>query len=177
VVTASGLSAIFSPRTIFRRSHFQGGFGLLNIHGIAKPVYRALELLHRLGTELLGVEGSHQTGNAWIVRKHNAATILLTTHAMPRHPIQTELLNLKLIDAPQPRVVYIERIDEDYANPGRLWKAMGEPLYLNTLQVHQLKAASCLVKQPPPWAYGQPNIDMSLALPPHAVAAITIEFA
>ena len=28
---------------------FHGGFGLLNLHGIAKPTYRAFELLHKLG--------------------------------------------------------------------------------------------------------------------------------
>jgi xylan 1,4-beta-xylosidase len=184
VMEASGLVAGYSFWTfsdIFSENYFpsipfQGGFGLLNIHGIAKPVYRAFELLHHLGTELLGVKGSHETVNAWVVRKQNDATILLTNHAMPRHPIQTELLNLRITDSPQPRVIHIERIDEDHANPRLLWQAMGEPQYLNALQVDQLKAASCLVKQPQPWTYGQQTVDMSLALPPHAVAAITIEF-
>jgi Glycosyl hydrolases family 39 len=111
-----------------------------------------------------------------LVRKENTATILLTNHAMPRHPIQTELLNLRIANAPEPRVVYIERIDEDHANPRRLWQAMGEPLYLNALQVEQLKAASCLVKQPQPWRCDRQNLDISISLPPHAVAAITIEF-
>src|SRR5205085_8764994 len=32
---------------------FHGGFGLLNLHGIPKPTYRAFELLHRIGNELL----------------------------------------------------------------------------------------------------------------------------
>jgi xylan 1,4-beta-xylosidase len=185
IMEASGLVMGYSFWTfsdIFAENYFpsvpfQGGFGLLNIHGIAKPVYRAFELLHHLGTELLNVEGSHETVNAWAVRKQNAITILLTNHAMPRHPIQTELLNLQITNTPEPRVVYIERIDEDHANPRRLWQAMGEPLYLNALQVEQLKAASCLVKQPQPWRYERQNIDMSISLPPHAVAAITIEFA
>jgi xylan 1,4-beta-xylosidase len=96
---------------------------------------------------------------------------------MPRHPIQTELLNLRITDSPQPRAIYIERIDEDHANPRRLWQAMGEPVYLNALQVEQLKAISCLVKQPHPWRCEQQNIDLSFSLPPHAVAAITVEFA
>ena len=30
---------------------FHGGFGLLNLHGVPKPVYRAFELLRRLGDE------------------------------------------------------------------------------------------------------------------------------
>jgi xylan 1,4-beta-xylosidase len=185
VMEASGLVLGYSFWTfsdIFAENYFpsvpfQGGFGLLTIHGIPKPVYRAFELLHHLGTESLAVEGSHETVNAWVVRKKNAATFLLTNHAMPRHPIQTELFNLRIANAPEPRVVYIQRIDEDHANPRQLWQAMGEPLYLNALQVEQLKAASCLEKQPQPWKYEQQNIDLSISLPPHAVAAITIEFA
>ena len=40
---------------------FHGGFGILNLHGIAKPSYRAFQLLHRLGTELMEVHGTHVT--------------------------------------------------------------------------------------------------------------------
>jgi len=185
VMEASGLVAGYSFWTfsdIFSENYFpsipfQGGFGLLNIYGIPKPVYRSFELLHHLGTELLSVEGRHETVNAWVVRGQNAATILLTNHAMPRHPIQTELLRLRITTAPQPRVVYVEKIDDDHANPRRNWQAMGAPKYLSAAQVQDLKAASCVVKQPQPWTYHQQNIDLSFALPPHAVAAITIEFA
>jgi xylan 1,4-beta-xylosidase len=185
VMEASGLvegysfwtfSDIFSEN-YFPSIPFQGGFGLLNIHGIAKPVYRAFELLHHLGTEILGVDGSHETLNVWVVRKSKTATVLVTNHALPRHPIQTELLNLRITEAPQPRVAYIERIDEDNSNPRRLWKAMGEPQYLSPTQVEQLNVTSCLVKQSQPWRYEQQHIDVSFVMPPHAVAAITIEFA
>ena len=50
---------------------FHGGFGLLTIHGIPKPAYRAFELMHRLGTDRLVVDGTHHTLDAWAVRaKH-----------------------------------------------------------------------------------------------------------
>jgi xylan 1,4-beta-xylosidase len=156
---------------------FHGGFGLLNLHGIAKPAYRAFELLHRSGTELLELTGTHATANAWVIRKHNAATILITNLAMPRHPIQTELLNLRLSDAPAPLAAWIERIDEDHANPRGLWQAMGEPEYLSALQVEQLEAASILRKESQPWTYKRGDIDLAVALPPQSVAAVTIEFA
>ena len=99
---------------------FHGGFGLLNLHGIAKPAYRAFQLLHHLGNELLEINGTHTTVDAWVVRKHDSATIIITNLAMPRHPIQTELVNLRLSSAPSPRTAWIERIDEDHANPRRL---------------------------------------------------------
>ena len=156
---------------------FHGGFGLLNLHGIAKPAYRAFELLHRCGTEQLEFDGVHPTVDAWMIRKNNGATILMTNLAMPRHSIQTELLNLRLLGAPMPRTAWIERIDEDHANPRLLWETLGEPEYLSALQVEQLETASVLRKESQPWKLEQSNIDLAVALPPQSVAAITIEFA
>ena len=54
-------SDIFSEN-YFPSVPFQGGFGLLNIHGIAKPIYRAFQLLHGLGTELLEVRRDASDG-------------------------------------------------------------------------------------------------------------------
>jgi len=156
---------------------FHGGFGLLNLHGIAKPTYRAFQLLHGLGTELLEVDGRHSTVDAWVVRKSDAVTILMTNLAMPRHPIQTELVNLRLTGAPSPRKAWTERIDEEHANPRLLWETMGEPEYLNASQVEQLEMASILRKESQPWTQDRGNIDLAVALPPQSVAAVTIEFA
>jgi xylan 1,4-beta-xylosidase len=47
---------------------FHGGFGLPNIHGIAKPSYRTYELLQHVGKELLQAGGSHATVNIWVIR-------------------------------------------------------------------------------------------------------------
>jgi xylan 1,4-beta-xylosidase len=156
---------------------FHGGFGLLNLYGIAKPAYRAFQLLHRLGTELLEFDGSHATVGAWVIRKEASATILITNLAMPRHPIQTEMVNLRLSDASAPRAAWIERIDDGHANPRRLWESMGEPEYLSASQVEQLETASLLRKESQPWAHERGNIDLAVSLPPQSVAAVTIEFA
>jgi xylan 1,4-beta-xylosidase len=58
-------SDIFSEN-YFPSVPFHGGFGLLNLHGIAKPTYRAFQLLHRSGTELLEFHGTHATVNALV---------------------------------------------------------------------------------------------------------------
>ena len=68
---------------------FHGGFGLLNLHGIPKPVYRAFQLLHHLGADRLDVQGAHETVDAWVIRKERSATVLITNHAQPRRPIAT----------------------------------------------------------------------------------------
>jgi xylan 1,4-beta-xylosidase len=169
-------SDIFSEN-YFPSVPFHGGFGLLNLHGIAKPAYRAFQLLHRAGSELLEITGIHATVDAWVIRKNKSATVIMTNLAMPRHPIQTEVLNLRLSDAPAPRTSWIERIDEDHANPCRLWQAMGEPEYLSASQVEQLETASALRKEAQPWTQELADINLTVALPPQSVAAITIDFA
>jgi hypothetical protein len=37
----------------FANNSFNGNFGLVNVHGVPKPAYRAFQLLHELGDELL----------------------------------------------------------------------------------------------------------------------------
>ena len=101
----------------------------------------------------------------------------MTNLAMPRHPIQTELVDVRLAGAPAPRTAWIERIDEDHANPLRLWQSMGEPEYLSALQVEQLAAASALQKAPQPWTDENGIMGLAVDLPPQSAAVVTIEFA
>ena len=155
---------------------FHGGFGLLNLHGIAKPTYRAFELLHKLGTELLPVDGIHETVDAWVVRKEDSVTVLLTNHALPRHTIEKQQVNVHIAEASEPRRVYVERIDAAHANARRVWQEMDEPEYLSALQVEQLQAASQTVREPHAWKHENGSVHVEIELPPHAVAAIILEF-
>jgi xylan 1,4-beta-xylosidase len=185
ILEAQGLVEAYSFWTfsdIFNENYFpsvpfQGGFGLLNIHGIAKPIYRAFEMLHRLGTETLVVEGNHETVDAWFVQRQTAATMLLTNHAMPRHPIRKQLVNVRLTGAQRPRRVYAERIDEQHANARKFWESLGRPNYLSAAQVEKLKAASRLVKEEQRWQYDNGNVGCTVTVPPHGIAALTFEFA
>ena len=86
VLEASGLVEGYSYWTfsdIFEENYFpsvpfHGGFGLMNLHGIAKPAYRAFEMLHGLGTEILPMEGIHETVDGWCVRDANSVTVLIS---------------------------------------------------------------------------------------------------
>jgi xylan 1,4-beta-xylosidase len=156
---------------------FHGGFGLLNLYGVAKPIYRAFELLHRLGNELLPVSGKNKTVSAWAARGGAGLTVLLTNHAMPRHAIKSELVHVQLKDATRPRAVYLERVDKEHANPRALWRTMGEPEYLSPTEVEQLQAASCLSRQSHPFHFEKRTLQLEIDLPPHSVAALTMEFA
>jgi xylan 1,4-beta-xylosidase len=152
-----------------------GGFGLLNLHGIAKPTYRAFELLHHLGQERLLVDGLHETAAAWITRGTNRRiTVLLLNHALPRHAITTLNAHIHLATSAEPSRAWVERIDEDHANPKRQWQAIGSPEYLDRPALEQLHDASRLTRRTCSWARQGNQIHLDVELPPHSVAAITL---
>jgi xylan 1,4-beta-xylosidase len=154
---------------------FHGGFGLLNLQGVPKPVYRAFQLLHGLGNELFPVDGTHDTVDAWVVRNGRSIRVILTNHAQPRHDIVTQLVDVCLTDAPTRLTAYVERIDEDHANPRRRWREMGEPEYPSREQVEQLEVASRLVKEPLGLSYEGGTVRFHVDLPPHSIAAVTLD--
>jgi xylan 1,4-beta-xylosidase len=160
----------------FPSAPFHGGFGLLSLHGIPKPTYRAFELLHRLGQEQLPVEGGHETVDAWAVRRGESLTLLLTNHALPRQPIEAQCVQIELAEVPAPRAVWLERIDEGHANAKAAWLALGQPEYPDSAALVRLDEASRLVRQSHPWDYEGQTVRLEVNLPPHAVAALTVEF-
>jgi xylan 1,4-beta-xylosidase len=156
---------------------FHGGFGLLNLHGIAKPTYRAFELLHKLGTERLLVDGLHETVNAWVTRDNASVKALLVNHALPRHSIAPTRVRVRLAHALEPSGAWVERIDEHHANAKRRWQALGAPEYLDGPAVEQLHGASGMVREACPWTWRDGRLVLEIELLPHAVAALTVEFA
>jgi xylan 1,4-beta-xylosidase len=156
---------------------FHGGFGLLNLHGIPKPAYRAFELLHNIGTEQFLVDGLHETVDCSVIRQDSLLTVLLTNHTTPGHSIETEHFEIRLNNISKPNEVYIQRIDAEHANPKALWLDMGQPESLTARDIEQLKEASLLVKERQSFSYKGSAVFLKVDLPPHAVAAITLEFA
>jgi len=154
---------------------FHGGFGLLTLHGIPKPTFRAFELLHRLGHERLLVDGMHPTVDAWVVRGERQVVVLFTNHALPRHAIEEERARVTIANASEPRRASLERIDETHANPRRDWRKLGEPDYLDSETLLRLQEASEVSKDQLRWKRSEEGIGLEVALPPHSVAAITLE--
>jgi len=182
VLEAQGLVQGYSYWTfsdIFEESYFpsvpfHGGFGLLTLHGIPKPAYRAFELLHEIGTELLPVAGSHATVDCWAVRGAGTVTVLLTNFALPRHPIAPQAVRVRLTGLPKIAAAGIRRIDAGHANPKQCWLKMGSPEYLSAAQVAQLLAASVCDRVPQPYRQETDATVIELTLPPFAVAAVQL---
>jgi len=161
----------------FSSTPFHGGFGLLNVHGVAKPTYRAFQLLHRLGTTQQLVDGLHETVTVWVIGNDDKLIVLMINHALPGHTIETERVSMRLLNATEPRAAWIERVDEDHANPRQVWREMGAPDYLSNEEITRLSAASEVVRKQQRFRYKHSSISFEINLPPHSVTSIEFELA
>jgi xylan 1,4-beta-xylosidase len=128
--------------------------------------------LHGLGTELLAVEGHHETVDAWLVAGDKSATFMLTNFALPRHPIDTQQVSFALSGANNISRATIKRIDLEHANAKRHWEQIGKPEYLSAEMVAQLDAASQLKSEQQLFARDGEKFRVDVTMPPQSVAAI-----
>jgi xylan 1,4-beta-xylosidase len=159
----------------FPSKTFQGGFGLMNIHGVPKPSYRAYEILHGLGSERLEVNGSHCTVEVWVVRGDSAITVLLTNLALPRHSIEPERVRIELDHVPAIGQAQLRRIDSHNANAKRCWLAQGSPDYPTVAQVRALQRSSQLRSRKQTFAQMSGSLSFELDMPAQSVAVVVLK--
>jgi xylan 1,4-beta-xylosidase len=112
---------------------------------IAKLSYRAFELLHAVGTELVTpVDGMHPTVDAWVVGGNHGmdVAVIITNHAYPRHSLVLGRVLVLLKTARRPRAATRAQLDDDHANAKRRWN------YPSRVPVNELHAASVLARRP-----------------------------
>jgi xylan 1,4-beta-xylosidase len=161
--------------TYFPSVPFHGGFGLMSIHGIPKPTYRAFELLHALGEERLELEGTHPTVDAWATRRGAALVLLLANHALPRQPIEPESVRIEIEGARHLERAVLRRVDDTHANAVAAWRLMGAPEYPSPGQVEELIEASRLIDEPVDVERLEDGLAVTVDMPPHAVALVTLQ--
>jgi xylan 1,4-beta-xylosidase len=170
---------------IFEENYFpslpyQGGFGLLNLYGVPKPVYRGFQMMAQLGTRRWVVPESHPTVHVHVGAPDGdaATTVLLLNVAMPRHPIATELATVQLqgLDGRRPRAALLSRIDDTHANPQAEWVRLGSPEYPHPQHVDALEVASSVTPERLEIAGDGGQASFTLALPANAMALVRIEW-
>ena len=173
---------------IFEENYFpsipyHGGFGLLNLYGVPKPVYRGFQLVDQLGTRRWTPAGTHATVQAHVGAPDDdgATSVLLINVAMPRHPIASELVTIRLLglSGRRPRAAHITRIDDTHANAKAEWLRLGSPEYPHPHQVDALETASELVPERIAIA-AEPGVTrevtFTLPMPANAMALVRIEW-
>ena len=161
----------------FPSAPFHGGFGLLNIHGIPKPSYHAFRFLRELGHERIAMEwsGTAATLDGMATRTDAGVRVLVCNHDVPLAAIHPETLSISLPHDPPFARAWIERIDDDHANPARLWREQGSPDYPDKRAVSDLILKSRPAPEEVPLPRADGHQELSLIIPPHGVAAIFFE--
>eukprot|EP01102_Stenamoeba_stenopodia_P023120 TRINITY_DN985_c0_g1_i1.p1 TRINITY_DN985_c0_g1~~TRINITY_DN985_c0_g1_i1.p1 ORF type:complete len:535 (-),score=134.85 TRINITY_DN985_c0_g1_i1:74-1633(-) len=185
-------SDIFEEQGFFS-TPFHEGFGMMTIHGIPKPSWRAFELLHQAGDLLIpdtllttlppGVNYTTidilATNTSSNQVYSDTFQLLITNHDVPPNNVTTQSVCV-IIQFPETVTdvsATLQRIDDNNANPYNCWVDMGSPGYLNTTQIDQLYECSVMPSssiQFQPSQYSSTSYSTILSVPPEGVAAITI---
>ena len=160
---------------------FHGGFGMLNLHGIAKPIYRGFEMMQSLGDRQFVAQLAHENVALWVgqaTAEPDVTRVMCINQAMPRHAIATENLVLHLTGLPGRRVdsVTVSRIDETHCNPALHWHEMGAPEYLSPAQVAELNDCSMPVAMPLSFDEGDGGITVAFDMPPQSLALLCVRW-
>jgi xylan 1,4-beta-xylosidase len=122
--------------------------GLMNVYGIPKPNYRAFQLLHWSGNQLVETtpnlfNSDVETVGVFAVTG-NQTSIFIVNWNVKNQPIDDAVVTVTVTGTKSTKaVVYL--IDEMNANAYPTWVELGSPSYLNPKQVNVLNKASELV--------------------------------
>lgn len=151
----------------FANNSFNGNFGLVNVHGIPKPAYRAFQLLHELGDTLLGTDISASSSTEGrnclmtvgaLASKCNSSVLsvlLFSQASLGEHisPKCTTTVTIKAAEfASNGSVIEttiqgsIRRIDENNTAPKQVWLSMGLPQWPTANQISEMFEASIMRK-------------------------------
>jgi xylan 1,4-beta-xylosidase len=161
-------------------AEFHGGFGLLTLHDVAKPTYRAFELLHQLGDEIYQTPLAQGTVDVYVVRKDASQCIqvVAVNHHSLQHEIHEERVQVSLGGIQRPDgtnlAAELRRIDDAHANPIDAWRQMGSPDYLDDGQLAALSAASYMQTERISTQVHDGMVDLELTLPPMGIAAVNL---
>ena len=158
---------------------FHGGFGLMNLHGIRKPIFHAFAMVAKLGKAHLPLAQSHETAMLWVgAPEEGSSHVLAINQAMPRHPIADQDIALALTAPAGKRAgaVFISRIDEQHANPAALWRSWESPDYLSASQVAALHSAAAPVDEALAFTAQGEQLKLAFTVAPQSVNLLRIDW-
>ncbi len=164
-------SSVWCFSDIFEELHpfpqeFHGGFGMLTQHGIPKPVYHAMKMLHDAGDKRLdlGAEATNGEIGYAAFRKGDALQILLFRQKMKNLSIAKEPVRVLVETGTSPLSVTVRRIDETHGNPLKLWEEMGCPENLSQHEIRTLYEESNVKEESWPFKMQDGNIILDASL-------------
>ena len=133
-------SDVFEEQGVVK-TPFYGGYGLLAERDIPKAVFRAFELLHRLGDTRIEVASE----NALVTKTGNGRIIMaLWNYAEPGENAPPKTFNIRLTGLKAKKARF-QMVAPSSGSPLQAWKAIGSPALPTREQISELQKASELV--------------------------------
>jgi Glycosyl hydrolases family 39. len=126
---------------------FHGNYGMLNLQGLRKPSYQAFQLLSRLGTERLEIEGCglNSLTNAVVTRKSDGYGILIYSYSDEEQYIETDInVSVELPGRIDKSNLVLYQVNSHENNIVGRWKELGSPAYLKKDELTVLKQNNAL---------------------------------
>lgn len=151
--------SIWCASDIFEELHqfkepFHGGYGIMNLNGIPKPVFYALRMLAQAGDSRIQLD-EKQFGEteAAAFESETEKQVLLFRFNSRQLNLPKESVKVSVELEKAPKRVYLQRIDEDHCNPRKVWEEMGSPNDLNAAEVAQIIEKSDMRDETLPYTY------------------------
>lgn len=126
---------------------FNNEFGLVNVYGTPKPVYRLFQALHEAGDKRLSIkgEGANRTAEVLALSDGIQTMLFAYNHDIEERDIKDEEMSITL----NGKVSSVQKavIDSRHTSPFKVWEDMGKPAYPTSKQLAVIEAASILEYQ------------------------------
>jgi len=158
---------------------FQNGYGLQNIYGVAKPIYRGFQLLAEFaGDAMINAVVSPTLNNtvmafATIDSDDSEVSVFLSNFNNWGLPISnySVVVTFSGNNIQLPALAELRYVDAVNANPSAVWVEMGSPQYPTSDQILKLQEASEVIPLEVPIT----NQQVSLQLNAYGIAVITFQ--
>lgn len=160
-------SDVFEEQGVVK-TPFYGGFGLLAENSIPKAAFNDFAILHQLGDTRLDVKSDSVLVTR---RKDGSLAIAVWNLFLPEEPGTSKTVTLDFKGLSGTRRALVTTVDQDHGSPLPVWEKMGRPQNPTPAQIEALRKAAALpAAQPRALANGS----ITLTLPPHALALVTV---
>jgi xylan 1,4-beta-xylosidase len=161
-------SDVFEEQGVVK-TPFYGGFGLLAEDSIPKASFNDFAMLHQLGDTRMDVKSD----SALVTRrKDGSLAIAVWNLFLPEELGSPKTVTLRFKGLSPARTARVTIVDKDHGSPLPAWEKMGRPQNPTPAQIESLRKAAAL---PPGQSEKLTNGSLTLTLPPHALALVTLK--
>jgi xylan 1,4-beta-xylosidase len=161
-------SDVFEEQGVVK-TPFYGGFGLLAEDSIPKAVFNDFAMLHQLGETRLDVKSD----SALVTRrKDGSLAIAVWNLFLPEEQGSAKTFTVHFKGLPAESTAQVTIVDKEHGSPLPVWDKMGRPVNPTQSQIESLRKAGAL---PAAQSRRLSNGSITIALPPHALALVTLK--